>query len=77
MKKLAVLNNLIELEMLKEMLADNNIQLVVKHQETGDFMTHYTGNTIYGIETYVAEDQFDQAKELYKGFFKGEYTEID
>lgn len=77
MKKLAVLNNLVELEMLKELLMDYDIQLIVKHQEAGDFMALYTGNTIFGIEVYVAKDQFEKAKELYKGFFKGDYVEVD
>ncbi|MBM7560798.1 putative signal transducing protein [Fusibacter tunisiensis] len=77
MKKLVTLDSLIELEMFKEVLDDQEIPVVVKHQESGDFMTQYTGTTIYGIDLFVEESDYEKASNLYNAFFSGAYPKTD
>lgn len=73
MKQLATLMNDIEVEMIKELFEDNDIPLFVQHRETGEFMTIYAGNSIFGIDLFVQDENFDQAKLLYDSFFSGQF----
>jgi hypothetical protein len=73
MKQLATLMNNIEVEMIKELFEDNDIPLFVQHRETGEFMTIYLGNTIFGIDLFVHDEEYDQAKLLYDSFFSGQF----
>lgn len=53
-----------EAEMIEALLEDNQIELIVRHDEFGDYSMLYMGFTAYNIELYVAEDNYDQAKDL-------------
>jgi hypothetical protein len=76
MKYLATIDETVEIEMLRELLETNNILLMTKHRETGEFLEIYAGMTIFGADLYVAEPQYDAAFELYQAFFTGK-TPID
>lgn len=76
MKYLATIDETVEIEMLRELLGTNNILLMTKHRETGEFLEIYAGMTIFGADLYVAEPQYDVAYELYQAFFAGK-TPID
>ena len=71
MKYLATINETVEIEMLRDLLETNNILLMTKHRETGEFLEIYAGMTIFGADLYVAEPQYDTALELYQAFFSG------
>jgi hypothetical protein len=71
MKYLATVNETVEIEMLRELLETNDILLMTKHRETGEFLEIYAGMTIFGADLYVAEPQYDTAFELYQAFFAG------
>ena len=76
MKYLATIDETVEIEMLRELLETNNILMMTKHRETGEFLEIYAGMTIFGADLYVAEPQYDAAFELYQAFFTGK-TPID
>ena len=76
MKYFATINENIEIEMLRELLESNDIIINTKHRETGEFMVISAGMTMFGVDLYVDEDQYDQALELYNAFFAG-IAEID
>jgi hypothetical protein len=40
-------------------------------------MTQYTGTTIYGIDLFVEESDYEKASNLYNAFFSGAYPETD
>ncbi len=71
MKYLATVNEMVEIEMLRDLLGENDILLMTKHRETGEFLEIYAGMTIFGADLYVAEPQYDAAFELYQAFFSG------
>ena len=76
MKYFATINENIEIEMLRELLESNEIVINTKHRETGEFMVIAAGTTLFGIDLYVSEDQYEQALELYNAFFAGK-ADID
>lgn len=55
-----------EAEMIEALLNDNGIEVIVRHDETGDYTLLYMGYTAFNIELYVAEKDYKQAKELLK-----------
>lgn len=71
---LVTINDQIELEMLRQMFRENDIDCFFKHRESGAFMKIYMGMTTFGIDVYVPEENYEEAKALYDGFFSGEYV---
>jgi len=57
-----------EAEMIEAVLNDNEIEVIVRHDETGDYTMLYMGYSAYNIELYVAEEDYKEAKELLKDF---------
>lgn len=55
-----------EAEMIEALLNDNGIEVIVRHDESGDYTLLYMGYTAFNIELYVAEKDYKQAKELLK-----------
>ncbi|MGM0499065.1 MAG: DUF2007 domain-containing protein [Bacillota bacterium] len=55
-----------EAEMIEALLNDNNIEVIVRHDEFGGYSMIYMGYSAYNIELYVAENNYKQAKELLK-----------
>jgi hypothetical protein len=55
-----------EAEMIEALLNDNNIEVIVRHDEFGGYSMIYMGYSAYNIELYVAENNYEQAKELLK-----------
>jgi len=55
-----------EAEMIEALLNDNNIEVIVRHDEFGGYSMIYMGYSAYNIELYVAQDNYEQAKELLK-----------
>jgi hypothetical protein len=53
-----------EAEMIEALLNDNNIEVIVRHDEFGGYSMIYMGYSAYNIEIYVAQDNYEQAKEL-------------
>ncbi|RCW58689.1 MULTISPECIES: putative signal transducing protein [Halanaerobium] len=53
-----------EAEMIEALLNDNGIELIVRHDETGDYTMLYMGYSAFNIELYVAEKDYKEAKEL-------------
>jgi len=57
-----------EAEMIEALLNDNGIEVIVRHDETGDYTMLYMGYSAFNIELYVAEEDYKRAKELLKDF---------
>jgi hypothetical protein len=55
-----------EAEMIEALLNDNNIEVIVRHDEFGGYSMIYMGYSAYNIELYVAEKDYEQARELLK-----------
>lgn len=55
-----------EAEMIEAVLNDNQIEVIVRHDESGDYTMLYMGYSAYNIELYVAEEDYEKAKELLK-----------
>jgi hypothetical protein len=55
-----------EAEMIEALLNDNNIKVIVRHDEFGGYSMIYMGYSAYNIELYVAEADYEQARELLK-----------
>lgn len=53
-----------EAEMIEALLNDNEIEVIVRHDETGDYTMLYMGYSAFNIELYVAEKDYQRAKEL-------------
>lgn len=53
-------------EMIKALLNDNGIEVIISHDETGDYTMIYMGYSAFNIELYVAEKDYKTAKELLK-----------
>ena len=53
-----------EAEMIEAVLNDNQIEVIVRHDEFGDYSMLYMGFSAYNIELYVAEEDYEKAKEL-------------
>ncbi|GAB6109671.1 putative signal transducing protein [Fusibacter bizertensis] len=66
---LATVDDNIEIEMLREVFENNNITLMVKHRETGEFMMISAGMSMFGSDIYVNEDEYDRAIEIYNAYF--------
>ncbi|PTV99836.1 putative signal transducing protein [Halanaerobium saccharolyticum] len=69
-----------EAEMIEALLNDNNIEVIVRHDEFGGYSMIYMGYSAYNIELYVAEKDYEQARELLKDLnldAEAESTEIE
>ncbi len=55
-----------EAEMIEALLNDNNIEVIVRHDEFGGYSMIYMGYSAYNIELYVAEKDYEQAREVLK-----------
>jgi len=55
-----------EAEMIEALLNDNNIEVIVRHDEFGGYSMIYMGYSAYNIELYVAEKDYEQARDLLK-----------
>lgn len=55
-----------EAEMIEALLNDNNIEVIVRHDEFGGYSMIYMGYSAYNIELYVSENDYKKAKELLK-----------
>jgi len=53
-----------EAEMIEAVLNDNQIEVIVRHDEFGDYSMLYMGFSAYNIELYVAEEDYEKSKEL-------------
>lgn len=71
MKKLISITETFEINMLQELLASNDIQLMTLHRETGEYMMLYAGMSLFGADLYVPDEQYDEAMELYEAYFSG------
>ncbi|MBF4694388.1 putative signal transducing protein [Fusibacter ferrireducens] len=69
MVKIATVSDPIELEMLKELFADNGIEIMPQHREAGEFLTLYMGTSNYGIDIFVSEADEEAAKKLHTLYF--------
>lgn len=76
MKKLISITETFEIDMLQDLLASNDIQLMTLHRETGEYMLLYAGMSLFGADLYVPEEQYDAALELYEVYFSGK-ADID
>lgn len=61
----------VELEMLKELFHNNDIELTFEHREAGAFLSVYMGSSPYGIDVFVSEEKAEQAAELFALMFGG------
>ncbi len=55
-----------EAEMIEAVFNDNQIEVIVNHDEFGDYSMLYMGFSAYNIDLYVAEEDYKKAKELLK-----------
>lgn len=55
-----------EAEMIEALLNDNGIEVIIRHDESGDYTMLYMGYSAYNIGLYVAENDYKKAKELLK-----------
>jgi hypothetical protein len=76
MKKLISITETVEIEMVQDLLASNDIPLMTLHRETGEYMLIYAGMSLFGADLYVPEEQYDKALELYEAYFSGK-ADID
>jgi predicted ribosome quality control (RQC) complex YloA/Tae2 family protein len=53
-----------EAEIIESLLRSNDIEVSRKHREAGAYLTIYTGISIQGIDLYVLESVYEEAKEL-------------
>jgi len=74
---LATVDDNIEIEMLREVFENNDITLMAKHRETGEFMMISAGMSMFGSDLYVNEDVYDQALELYNAYFNFDHPISD
>lgn len=54
-------------EMIEALLNDNDIEVIFRHDEFGGYSMVYMGYSAYNIELYVAEKDYEQARELLNG----------
>lgn len=54
-------------EMIETLLNDNDIEVIFRHDEFGGYSMVYMGYSAYNIELYVAEKDYEQARELLNG----------
>jgi len=53
-----------EAEMIEALLYDSNIEVIVRHDEFGGYSMIYMGYSAYNIDLYVADKDYEQAREL-------------
>ncbi|RAK04150.1 putative signal transducing protein [Halanaerobium saccharolyticum] len=53
-----------EAEMIEALLNENNIEVIVRHDEFGGYSMIYMGYSAYNIEFYVVDKDYEQAREL-------------
>jgi hypothetical protein len=53
-----------EANMIEEILASNGIKVSKKYREAGAYLNVYMGDSIYGVDIYVLESDYEAAKEL-------------
>jgi hypothetical protein len=68
--KIADVYDLYEAGMLKNLLAQEGIESVIKKPEAGEFLNIYMGNSIFGAEIYVDPSHAEKATQLFEAFFK-------
>lgn len=66
LKKLRSVSNDIELNMIKGILDDNNIQYIVKDDGPGGHMRIIAGGSVYATDIMVEESDLDEAMDLLK-----------
>lgn len=59
-----------EIDMLREMLENNGIDLLAKHRETGDYLMITAGMSMFGADLYVEDQDFERAKEILDAYFE-------
>lgn len=69
-KKLINVANKIDADMLTEMLENNGIHSLQKTSGSGGYMQITTGMNLYGVDIYVEEEDYPQAKEIADSFFE-------
>lgn len=66
LRKLRSVSNDIELNMIKGILGDNDIQYIIKDYGPGGHMRIITGGSLYAADVMVDESDLDDAKSLLK-----------
>lgn len=56
--------NEVELSMIKEILSDNHIPYIAKDNGAGGYMRIIAGNSVYGTDIMVDEENYDKANKL-------------
>ena len=56
--------DVIDTELIESFLGTNNIPVLKKFRESGDYLTTLMGNTNLGIDMFVPSKLFDEAKRL-------------
>lgn len=56
--------DVIDAELIESFLGTNNIPVLKKFRESGDYLNIFMGNTNLGIDMYVPSKLFDEAKRL-------------
>jgi hypothetical protein len=54
----------IQTQMVENMLKEAGIPCFSKHQGYGGYLKVYMGSSVYGIDTYVNDEDYDRAKEI-------------
>jgi len=73
---LVTANNEYEQAVIQDILKDNNIPFVAKDHMMGDLMRVLCGNSVFGVDIFVSDTDFEQAKELVDAFTSGEAVEL-
>ncbi len=53
-----------QVEIVEEELKSAGIPLLKKHRQGGDYLSIYMGNSMFGVDLYVSEDNYDIAREI-------------
>lgn len=61
--------------LLIELLEKNHIVSLVKEKGSGSYMRIFMGNSIYGQEIYVDEEDYQKAKEIWEEFSEASQQE--
>lgn len=61
---LATAGDSIEADMLEARLRENDIPVLRRYRESGDYLNVIMGKTTFGIDLYVPQDRLEEAKGL-------------
>lgn len=61
--------NRIKSSIIQNFLADANILSFIKDKEAGTYLNVYIGESIYGVDIFVDENNYEKAKELIDAYF--------